>query len=74
MRVSPETEADVLIHSVLKHHVKIIAGDYSVHHVSTLHPKMFMPHCSCKWEGPWVQTREAAKRHGCEHIHDPKMF
>jgi hypothetical protein len=52
----------------MKHRVKIVQGDYAVHHVSPAYPKMFIPRCSCNWEGAWVETRETALRHGSEHF------
>ena len=52
----------------MKHHVKIIQGDYSVHYVSPAYPELFMPQCSCGWEGAWVETRDIARRHGAEHV------
>jgi hypothetical protein len=56
------------------HHIKIVTGDYSVHHVSPMCPRLFMPRCRCKWEGAWVMTRGAASQHGSEHARNPAVF
>jgi hypothetical protein len=50
------------------HRVMIVRGDYAVHHVSPAYPELFMPSCSCGWEGAWVETRDVARHHGSLHV------
>lgn len=52
----------------VKHYVQVARGDYAVHHVSPEYPEMFAAHCSCGWEGAWVEQRDFARAHGTEHV------
>jgi hypothetical protein len=54
----------------VKHRVKIVRGDYAMHLVSPSYPELFMPRCSCGWEGAWVETRNTARGHGIEHVEE----